>query len=308
MKPSNNIFFIVTVLLMFVTTFAQEAIDVNVQGISNGKRDSKQQDRDEAILDAKLKAIERAGVSIEAVTQMEDFKLKKDWVESNVNAVILPGFEIMDVGYGEDSLYHVVLIGKIAQDGEPEEKLNVSEFSATEWFNKGLNANTAKNLDEEIEYYNYAIEVDSSYHLAYINRGRAFNDKGKYELAIKDLNKAIELDSSVCEAYYNRGISYYFKKEYKTAINDNGKAIEVNPNYHLAYINRGVCYYNLKDYEKAIIDYIKVTKLVPKYMNAHYYLGLAYRDKGDIKNAKKYFKKAKKLGSPHAQTELNKLK
>ena len=106
------------ILLFPIISLTQETIDVTVQGISDGYKNSKQQDRDEAILDAKLKAIERAGVSIEAVTVMDNFKLKKDWVESKAQAVILPGFQIIDMGYGVDGLYHVVLSGKVSRGTE----------------------------------------------------------------------------------------------------------------------------------------------------------------------------------------------
>ncbi len=106
------------VLILFSYVIAQQSIDVLVEGISDGARNSQQQDRDEAILDAKLKAIERAGVSIEAVTVMENFKLKSDWVKAKADGVILPGFQILDQGYGADGLYHVVLSGKVSKDGE----------------------------------------------------------------------------------------------------------------------------------------------------------------------------------------------
>ncbi|MDP8205289.1 MAG: formylglycine-generating enzyme family protein [Candidatus Electryonea clarkiae] len=103
-------------LILAFTAYGQ--VEVTVEGISDGYKNSQQRDRDEAILDAKLKAIERAGVSIEAVTVMENFKLKSDWVESKAKAVILPGFNIIDVGYGADGLYHVVLSGKVSSSGD----------------------------------------------------------------------------------------------------------------------------------------------------------------------------------------------
>ena len=110
---------LIPIILILPLLSLAQTIDVTVQGISDGYKNSKQQDRDEAILDAKLKAIERAGVSIEAVTTMENFKLKKDWVESKATAIIQPGFQIIDVGYGSDGLYHVVLSGKVTQGGGP---------------------------------------------------------------------------------------------------------------------------------------------------------------------------------------------
>jgi hypothetical protein len=106
--------YILAAILSSITTIAgfvsaQNTIDVVVQGISDGVKNSKQIDRDEAIMDAKLKAIEQAGVDISSVTTVENFQVKKDWIESKAKASILPGFQIVEVGYATDGLYHVVL-------------------------------------------------------------------------------------------------------------------------------------------------------------------------------------------------------
>lgn len=92
----------------------QNIIEVAEHGISNGVRDSKQIDRDEAIMDAKLKAIEKAGVNIKSFTKVEDLILMKDWIESRAQAHILSNFKIIDIGYGEDGVYHVVFVGKVS--------------------------------------------------------------------------------------------------------------------------------------------------------------------------------------------------
>jgi sulfatase modifying factor 1 len=105
---------LVSIALLNVKSFyAQDVIDVVVQGISDGVKNTKQIDRDEAIMDAKLKAIERSGVDITSVTTVENFQLKKDWIESKAKASILPGFQIVEVGYANDGLYHVVLSCKV---------------------------------------------------------------------------------------------------------------------------------------------------------------------------------------------------
>lgn len=92
-------------------------IDVTEHGISNGQRDSKQQDRDEAILDTQLKAIENAGVNIKSIMEVDNYVLKKEWIESRDEAFLLPDFKIIDIGYGEDGVYHIVLSGKVATNG-----------------------------------------------------------------------------------------------------------------------------------------------------------------------------------------------
>ena len=103
------------ILLSFssITLHAQEIIDVAVRGISDENRDGVQQDRLEAILDAKRQACEKAGLRIESTTTVENFQTVYDFVESQAEAVLLPGFQIIDNGYGEDGTYTVVLVGKI---------------------------------------------------------------------------------------------------------------------------------------------------------------------------------------------------
>jgi len=97
-----------------------DVFDVLIEGVDDGLRTTKQQDRDEALIDAKLQAIERAGVSISSITTVEDYALKKDWIESKARAVLLPGFQVIDKGYQDDGTYLVILSGKIRLPKEKE--------------------------------------------------------------------------------------------------------------------------------------------------------------------------------------------
>jgi formylglycine-generating enzyme required for sulfatase activity len=118
----------VTILLLVILSTvsnASEIIDVQIKGIDDGVRTTKQQDYKEAVLFAKREAIERAGVKIESTTKVKDLILYEDYIESRAEAVLLPGYNIIDVGYAEDGTYHVVLVGKIAVEkpftpGEPK--------------------------------------------------------------------------------------------------------------------------------------------------------------------------------------------
>ncbi|HUI93654.1 MAG TPA: hypothetical protein VLX68_15510 [Chitinivibrionales bacterium] len=98
---------------------SEEIIDISVKGISDNHKDGAQKDRMEAILDAKRQACEKAGITISAKTTVENFKLVYDYVESQAKAVLLPGFQVIDVGYMEDGTYAVVLIGKIKKSDAP---------------------------------------------------------------------------------------------------------------------------------------------------------------------------------------------
>ena len=86
-----------------------EPIDVLIKGIYDGKKISRDLAYKQAVMNAKIQAIERAGTEISSITQVENFTMKYDMVESKAKALILPGFQIIDIGYQTDGTYVVVL-------------------------------------------------------------------------------------------------------------------------------------------------------------------------------------------------------
>ena len=105
---------IVLIALLIIPCISHaETIDVNIKGVDDGVKTTKQQDYKEAVLFAKREAIERAGVKVKALTTARDFVVHSDYIESEAEAVLLPGYNIVDVGYQTDGTYLVVLIGKV---------------------------------------------------------------------------------------------------------------------------------------------------------------------------------------------------
>jgi hypothetical protein len=90
-----------------------ETLDVLIKGIYGGPKTSREAAYKEAVMNAKLQAIERAGVEVTSITKVENFTLKYDMVESKAKAVLLPGFQVIDMGYQTDGTYQVVLSGKV---------------------------------------------------------------------------------------------------------------------------------------------------------------------------------------------------
>ena len=94
-----KLFSIVCGLILFCASLGiAETIDVNIKGVDDGVKTSKQQDYQEAVMHAKLQAIELAGASIESIMRAVNFQLKYDAVESKSNKILLPGFQIKDIG------------------------------------------------------------------------------------------------------------------------------------------------------------------------------------------------------------------
>ena len=96
---------------------ANEPISVQIKGYDDGIKTSVQQDYKEAVLFAKREAIERAGVNVKSITTAEDFVVQSDFIESQAEATLAAGYEILDVGYQEDGSYLVILSGEVIPSG-----------------------------------------------------------------------------------------------------------------------------------------------------------------------------------------------
>ena len=106
--------YIVLILLLATPCISTaNVIDVQIKGVDDGVKTNKQQDYNEAVLFAKREAIERAGVEVKALTTAKDFVIHSDYIESKAEAVLLPGYNVVDVGYQKDGTYLVILIGKV---------------------------------------------------------------------------------------------------------------------------------------------------------------------------------------------------
>jgi len=170
-------------LSLAVSVFAQEIIDISVKGISDKQNEGAQQDRLEAILDAKRQACEKAGLTIESKTTVENFEVVYDFVETQAATVLLPGFQLIDIGYVQDGTYQVVLSGKI-KVVEEEEQISAKELRyAKSLRDRGKHSECEKiltkyidsedkkvseELKEEAFYYfikwGYAWDMVESYH------------------------------------------------------------------------------------------------------------------------------------------------
>jgi len=116
--------------IMALTGLSFAGIQVIEEGLSDAVDNGEQRDYLEAVMDAKLKAIEKAGVSIKALTVVENFELKQDLIESKAEAILLPGFVIKKIGYDAKRVYHVVLVGEIQSAQEETRSGLILTFGA----------------------------------------------------------------------------------------------------------------------------------------------------------------------------------
>lgn len=140
---------LIGMVLMATQAAVASTIEVQIKGIDDGVRSTAQKDYKEAVLFAKREAIERAGVTIKAMTTVKDLILASDYIESQAEAVLLPGYQIMDIGYQKDGTYLIVLTGKVktADDSIASKELRY----AKSLMDRGMTANAKDILEKVIQ-------------------------------------------------------------------------------------------------------------------------------------------------------------
>jgi len=179
-------------LVAFPILVYSETIDVLIKGVDDGVKTNKQQDYKEAVMNAKLEAIERAGVEITSITKIVNFKTKYDKVESKAKAALLPGFQIMDMGYQSDGTYTVVLSGKVqvgkgAKDRAKNRKQAIQKEIATI---EARLATIEETIDEAERQYEYGLRrAEGKYDLSWdaCGKGRLKGMEDCYYRAIQTI-------------------------------------------------------------------------------------------------------------------------
>jgi tetratricopeptide (TPR) repeat protein len=102
-----------------------------------------------------------------------------------------------------------------------------------------------------------------------VNRGIIHNRNGDIQDAIDDFNTALDIDSSLAEAFLNRGNSYFLSGQHDAALSDYDQALALGLSKPwLAWYNIGLAYEAKKDTAKAREAYQKALDLNPGFTQA----------------------------------------
>lgn len=140
----------------------------------------------------------------------------------------------------------------------------------------GIIAHSQQNYVLAVSDFTHAIELDSNYTGAYINRARTYRALGQSDAALNDAHKAIELEPEWTDGYMERARIRLARREYEAAIADYDLAVEADPDYAPAYYNRGTVYETLQYYPQALDSYQQAIDLDSGYANAYWGLGNVY--------------------------------
>ena len=142
-----------------------------------------------------------------------------------------------------------------------ETPLPVVDDTAEDQFRLGNEYYETGQLDQAVEAYQKAIEMDPEYQGAYANLGVTYYQQQKFDLAASQYEKALELDPTDGEVAYNLGALYLQQALTVDASPDPNllnksvtqleQALEISPNLAEPHFTLGVAYFFLADKQKA---------------------------------------------------------
>jgi Tfp pilus assembly protein PilF len=101
--------------------------------------------------------------------------------------------------------------------------------------------------------------------MAHNNLGLLFANQGRIEEAMEHYHKAVQINPNFSEAQYNLGVALVAKGRLDEAIVNYRKAIQINPNYSDALNNLGIALTAEGRYDEAIKNFRKAIQINPNF-------------------------------------------
>jgi Flp pilus assembly protein TadD len=137
--------------------------------------------------------------------------------------------------------------------------------------------------------------------VAHYNLGKTLGNEGNLEEAIEHYRQALQIDPAYVEAYNNLGSALFVRGEVKEAITNYRHALQVDPAHAKAHYNLAVVLANQGDLEEAIGHLRQALQIDPGYVKAHYTLGVALAGQGNLEEAISHFRQVLRIDPDSAE-------
>jgi len=127
----------------------------------------------------------------------------------------------------------------------------------------------------EVLYYIYE-KVKTVRHAVSANKlGLLFLQKNLVQEAVEQFNLALEIDPNFAEAYTNYGKALLVEEDYEKATEVLEKGVETAPNFADLRNYLGVAHLRSRNFEEAVRQFEAALELNPDYLGAQFHLGMA---------------------------------
>jgi len=210
-----------------------------------------------------------------------------------------------------------------------------SDAAAADYLNLAKIKEKQSDLNQAVEYYESALEMNASQSSLYLNLGNLYQQLNDYNSAVSIFNQGIKIKKDFAPYYIGLGESYIALENYEQAQTALEKAVEINKNSYYGYyllanvekekgnLNQALNYYSqsLKynpDYVEAYLaegkihlereeSYRAISRFSlaveknPDYAESRYYLGRAYYQAEMLEAARAELRRALHINDNYQQ-------
>jgi tetratricopeptide (TPR) repeat protein len=186
------------------------------------------------------------------------------------------------------------------------EAINLSGYNATAWLTKGSALVDLGRYEEAITAFDQAIDINPDDHAALYNKGVALDKLGRYEDAITAYDQALAIKPDKHAAINNKGVALGKIGRYEDAIAAYDQALAIKPDKHAALYNKGIAFGKLDRYEEAITAFDQAIDINPDDHAALYNKGFALDNLGRYEEAITAYDQALAINPDYREALYNK--
>jgi protein O-mannosyl-transferase len=160
-------------------------------------------------------------------------------------------------------------------------------------------------LDEAIDQFQIALNIDPKYPVARTNLGIALSKKGRIDEAIANFQTVLEDYPNDAKARYNLGTALLEKGDSQSAIAAFEKALSIQSRYPSAHYGLGMALDDSGRIDEAIAHYQKAVQEDPRFAEAYYLLGNDLFRRSRIDDAIAAYKRALQSHPGYPEVENN---
>lgn len=144
--------------------------------------------------------------------------------------------------------------------------LTASSLEAMHEYGVGIEQLNAGNMQEALQFFSKAIELDPNFARAYGSRAMVNVNLGKMQDAERDVKLAMEHVDRMSdrERYRVRGSYYIATHNWQKCVEEYGELVNQFPADNLAQLNLAACYLYLRNISKAVEAARRAVEIVPK--------------------------------------------
>jgi tetratricopeptide (TPR) repeat protein len=160
-------------------------------------------------------------------------------------------------------------------------------------------------LNEAMDHYSRALQINPMYEDAHDNMGVALTRLGRFDEAIWHYTEALRIKPDNADANNNLGVVLAEQGRIEEAMGRYAEALRIEPEYADAHSNLGNALFQQGRLDEATIRYREALRLRPDHADAHNNLGLVLAEQGWLEDAISHYTEALRIKPDYADAHNN---